>query len=69
MWDNNVSLTNDIVFNYRVSPASIDLAKANIGFLVNEVQSRAAGSILDVADKSFADGVLTVKLRLVKHSL
>lgn len=59
LWDNNVSLTNDIVFNYRVSPASIDLAKANIGFLVNEVQSRAAGSILDVADKSFADGVLT----------
>lgn len=63
MWDNNVSLTNDIVFNYRVSPASIDLAKANIGFLVNEVQSRAAGSILDVADKSFADGVLTVKAK------
>ena len=62
-WDNNVSLTNDIVFNYRVSPASIDLAKANIGFLVNEVQSRAAGSILDVADKSFADGVLTVKAK------
>ena len=49
--------------NYRVSPASIDLAKANIGFLVNEVQSRAAGSILDVADKSFADGVLTVKAK------
>lgn len=43
--------------------ASIDLAKANIGFLVNEVQSRAAGSILDVADKSFADGVLTVKAK------
>ena len=63
LWDNNVSLTNDIVFNYRVSPASIDLAKANIGFLVNEVQSRAAGSILDVADKSFADGVLTVKAK------
>ncbi len=63
MWDNNVSLTNDIVFNYRVSPASIDLAKANIGFLVNEVQSRTAGSILDVADKSFADGVLTVKAK------
>lgn len=56
-------MTNDIVFNYRVSPASIDLAKANIGFLVNEVQSRAAGSILDVADKSFADGVLTVKAK------
>lgn len=37
--------------------------KANIGFLVNEVQSRAAGSILDVADKSFADGVLTVKAK------
>ena len=32
-------------------------------FLVNEVQSRAAGSILDVADKSFADGVLTVKAK------
>ena len=63
LWDYNVSLTNDIVFNYRVSPASIDLAKANIGFLVNEVQSRAAGSILDVADKSFADGVLTVKAK------
>lgn len=39
------------------------MAKANIGFLVNEVQSRAAGSILDVADKSFADGVLTVKAK------
>ena len=63
LWDNNVSLTNDIVFNYRVSPASIDLAKANIGFLVNAVQLRAAGSILDVADKSFADGVLTVKAK------
>ena len=48
LWDNNVSLTNDIVFNYRVSPASIDLAKANIGFLVNEVQSRAAGSGAEV---------------------
>ena len=35
LWDNNVSLTNDIVFNYRVSPASIDLAKQIIGFLVN----------------------------------
>ena len=63
LWDNNVSLTNDIVFNYRVSPASIDLAKANIGFLVNEVQSRTAGSILEVADKSFADGVLAVKAK------
>ena len=31
--------------------------------MVNEVQSRAAGSILDVADKSFADGVLTVKAK------
>lgn len=30
---------------------------------LNEVQSRAAGSILDVADKSFADGVLTVKAK------
>ncbi len=63
LWDNNVSLTNDIVFNYRVSPASIDLAKAIIGFLVNEVQSRTAGSILEVADKSFADGVLAVKAK------
>ena len=53
LWDNNVSLTNDIVSTIVFSPVSIDLAKANIGFLVNEVQSRAAGSILDVADKSF----------------
>ena len=63
LWDNNVSLTNDIVFNYRISPANIDLTKANIGFLVNEVQSRVAGSILDVADQSFANGILTVKAK------
>jgi hypothetical protein len=63
LWDNNVSLTNDIVFNYRVSPVSIDLTKANVDLLVNEVQSRAAGSILDVADQSFADGILTVKAK------
>ena len=63
LWDNNVSLTNDIVFNYRVSPASIDLTKANVDLLVNEVQSRAAGSILDIADKSFANGILTIKAK------
>lgn len=31
--------------------------------LGNEVQSRTAGSILEVADKSFADGVLAVKAK------
>ena len=56
LWDNNVSLTNDIVFNYRVSPASIDLAKANIGFLVNGVLTvkAKAGEAFSLKNKKYA---------------